>query len=126
MDNFVFSSDSSSSDVSYGFDDYDDVVECAVVMSVNLAMRAAVRDGEAELRQQFRRCVTLVRNRAEAQERLMRDYFVVEPTYNPRIFRRRFRMQKRLFLRICGDLEKEYRYFQQRYDGVGKLGFRAI
>nr|XP_043639416.1 protein ALP1-like [Erigeron canadensis] len=65
-------------------------------------------------------------NRAGAQQRLMRDYFVDEPTYNPRIFRRRFRMQNGLFLRICGDLEREYRYFQQIYDGAEKLGFSAI
>jgi len=119
------SSSSSSSSFDYtGSGEYDDAVDCAVAMAVNLATRAAAEEGEPE--PAFRRRVVLVRRRVEAQERLMRDYFVDEPTYNPRQFRRRFRMQKGLFLKICGDLETEYTYFQQRYDASGKLGFTAI
>ena len=124
MDLSDSSSSSSSSFDSFGSDEYDDAVECAVAMAVNLATRVAAEQGEPEPR--FRRRVVLVRRRFEAQERLMRDYFVKEPTYNPRQFRRRFRMHKGLFLKICGDLETEYTFFQQRYDGAGKLGFSPI
>nr|XP_043618868.1 uncharacterized protein LOC122590756 [Erigeron canadensis] len=74
----------------------------------------------------FFRRTTLVRRRVGANDRLMRHYFSENPTYNERQFRRRFRMSKRLFLKISGDLEAEYPYFQQRYDAAGKLGFSAI
>nr|XP_043618970.1 uncharacterized protein LOC122590855 [Erigeron canadensis] len=69
---------------------------------------------------------TLVRRRVEANDRLMRNYFSENPTYNERLFRQRFRMSKRLFFKISGDLEAEYPYFQQRYNASGKLGFSAI
>ena len=74
----------------------------------------------------FRRRVTIVRRRQEANERLMRFYFVEEPVFNERMFRKRYRMHRPLFLKITGDLEQEYVYFQQRYDSAGKLGFTAI
>ena len=42
----------------------------------------------------------IVRGRFKGHERLMRDYFVEDPVYDARMFRQRFRMSKRLFLRI--------------------------
>nr|XP_043639101.1 uncharacterized protein LOC122610173 [Erigeron canadensis] len=122
------SSSSSSSFDSFGSDDYDDVVESAVVAAVTLAIRVTQEEEEEEEeeRPRFRRRVVLVRHRAEVQENLMRDYFVDQPTYTPRQFRRRFRMHKRLFLKIVGDMEGEYRYFQQRVNTAGKLGFTAL
>ncbi|CAL1405091.1 unnamed protein product [Linum trigynum] len=44
------------------------------------------------------------RERVECNRRLMRDYFDPNPVYNARIFRRRYRMQPRLFHRIMGDI----------------------
>ncbi|KAJ0567004.1 putative harbinger transposase-derived protein [Helianthus annuus] len=57
----------------------------------------------------------------------MKDYFDEAPTFsNPEIFRRRFRMSKRLFLRIVDDLEANYDYFKQKADARGTLGFTGI
>ena len=44
---------------------------------------------------------------------LWNDYFKENPTYPPEIFRRRFRMNKPLFLRIVERLSTEVPYFQQ-------------
>lgn len=118
------SSSSSSSFDSMGSDECDDAVESAVALAVNLVRRVA--EDEEEPEPSFTRRVRVVRRRVEAHERLMRDYFADQPIYNARQFRRRFRMSKRLVLKISGDLETEYTYFQQRYDGAGKLGFTAL
>ena len=40
------------------------------------------------------------RFRVRAHETLMRDYFVEEPKFGPVLFRDRFRMSQRLFLKI--------------------------
>lgn len=61
-----------------------------------------------------------------ANERLMRDYFSNDTTYNDESFRRRFRMSRRLFERIVNDLEAEYHYFQLRWDARGKKGLTPI
>ncbi|XP_021971260.1 uncharacterized protein LOC110866418 [Helianthus annuus] len=67
------------------------------------------------------------RDRRSANDRLMKDYFDEAPTYpNPNVFRRRFRMSKRLFLRIVEDLENKFDYFKQKADARGKLGFTGI
>ena len=56
----------------------------------------------------------------------MKDYFNPSPVHGPDVFRRRFRMSKRLFLRITEDLEASYEYFQQKPDARGYLGFTTI
>ncbi|XP_022030487.1 uncharacterized protein LOC110931398 [Helianthus annuus] len=66
-------------------------------------------------------------DRRAADDRLMKDYFDEAPTFpNPEVFRRRFRMCKRLFLRILDDLESNYNYFKQKADAKGTLGFTGI
>nr|XP_043638472.1 uncharacterized protein LOC122609497 [Erigeron canadensis] len=113
------------STTSSGSDEYDDAIESVAIAVVQLAMRVA-QDAPPIRPMGFFRRTTLVRRRVEANDRLMRHYFSENPTYNPRQFRRRFCMSKRLFLKISGDVEVEYPYFQQRYDATGKLGFSAI
>ncbi|XP_035834277.1 uncharacterized protein LOC110883120 [Helianthus annuus] len=66
------------------------------------------------------------RDRRGAHDRLMKDYFDEEPTYSNEMFRRRFRMSKRLFLRIVHDLEANYDFFKQKADARGELGFTGI
>lgn len=43
------------------------------------------------------------RDHAAANQRLIDDYLANEPTYDDSMFRRRYRMQKHVFLRIVGD-----------------------
>ena len=65
------------------------------------------------------------RFREQAHETLMRDYFVEEPKFGPVFFRERFRMSKRLFLKIVADIEEAgFEYFQEGEDGRGKRALR--
>ena len=54
----------------------------------------------------------------------MNDFFVDDPKYNEETFRYRFRMSKRLFMKIVGDLEALYPRFRDGYDGRGKKRLR--
>nr|XP_043620035.1 putative nuclease HARBI1 [Erigeron canadensis] len=66
------------------------------------------------------------RHREEAHEKLMRDYFAKPPKFGERFFRHRYRMSKRLFLKIVGDIEAQYLYFQQHTDSRNRQGFSLI
>ncbi|XP_076933143.1 uncharacterized protein LOC143598945 [Bidens hawaiensis] len=73
-----------------------------------------------------RRRSYILRDRIEANDHLMKDYFNDIPTFNDVTVQRHFRMSRRLFLRIVGDLEREYTYVQQKPNAGGYLGFTAI
>lgn len=73
----------------------------------------------------------LQRDRIGAGERLWRDYFSDRPIFPADYFRRRFRMSKPLFLRICVSitsysqqpLPPYFQFFHQGRDATGLLGF---
>nr|XP_043630586.1 uncharacterized protein LOC122601919 [Erigeron canadensis] len=65
-------------------------------------------------------------NCVETHDRLVRDYFAEEPKFDENFFRTRFRMSRRLFVKIASDLEINFEYFQRRVDGRGKMGFSAL
>ena len=50
-------------------------------------------------------------NREEGDLRLWHDYFSDTPTYPPNLFRRRFRMNKHLFMHIVHRLSNEVQFF---------------
>nr|XP_043619867.1 uncharacterized protein LOC122591680 [Erigeron canadensis] len=64
-------------------------------------------------------------DRIKSHDRLVRDYFASEPKFDEGFFRQRFRMSRRLFLKIATDLESNFEYFQRKIDARGKLGFSA-
>nr|XP_043639859.1 uncharacterized protein LOC122610973 [Erigeron canadensis] len=66
------------------------------------------------------------RNCWTASERLHRDYFFDEPKYDDDLFEERYRMSKRLFLKIVHDLESRYAYFQDSYDARLAKSFTPI
>ncbi|KAJ9553913.1 hypothetical protein OSB04_017958 [Centaurea solstitialis] len=66
------------------------------------------------------------RGREEGHDKLIADYFSNNPVYNDEDFKRRFRMSRRLFLRIVNDLERETEYFKQHWDARGVKGFSAL
>ncbi|XP_020272553.1 uncharacterized protein LOC109847733 [Asparagus officinalis] len=66
------------------------------------------------------------RDHAAANQRLIDDYFANQPTYDDAMFRRRFRMQKHVFLRIVGDLSSSDNYFTQRVDAANKEGISPL
>nr|XP_043633044.1 uncharacterized protein LOC122604215 [Erigeron canadensis] len=55
----------------------------------------------------------------------MNDWFVEEPKYDEVYFRRKFRMDKSMFLSIADDIEANFPYFQEGYDARGKRSFLA-
>ncbi|XP_076956177.1 uncharacterized protein LOC143631241 [Bidens hawaiensis] len=66
------------------------------------------------------------RDRVGAHERLMQDYFSPDANFDAEQFRRRFRLSRQLFLRIFGDLERDYAFFQQRDDARGKPDYSPL
>ncbi|XP_020262358.1 uncharacterized protein LOC109838318 [Asparagus officinalis] len=66
------------------------------------------------------------RGREEGNSRLYSDYFSDNPTYVANLFRRRFRMQRSLFLRIVDAVREHDNYFIQKVDGVGRLGLSTL
>lgn len=66
------------------------------------------------------------REREIGETRLMKDYFVERPTYSPQLFRRRFRMQRMIFLRIVEAVTANDEYFQQRPDATGRQGLSPL
>ena len=66
------------------------------------------------------------RDRVGAHERLIQHYFSPDATFSAEQFRRRFRMSRQLFLRIVGDLERDYDFFQQRDDARGIPGYSPL
>ena len=66
------------------------------------------------------------RDREQGHIQLWNDYFQENPTYPPDMFRRRFRMNKPLFLRIVDRLSNEVPYFQQRRNAHGRYGLTAL
>ncbi|XP_013614053.1 PREDICTED: uncharacterized protein LOC106320230 [Brassica oleracea var. oleracea] len=73
-----------------------------------------------------KRRVYIERDREQGHRQLWHDYFSENPTYPPEMFRRRFRMNKPLFLRIVDRLSNEVPYFQQRRNGHGRYGLSAL
>uniref|UniRef100_A0A0D3A940 DDE Tnp4 domain-containing protein n=1 Tax=Brassica oleracea var. oleracea TaxID=109376 RepID=A0A0D3A940_BRAOL len=61
------------------------------------------------------------RNREAGHDRLWNDYFSEDSTFSAHLFRRRFRMNKELFLRIVHGLSENVPFFRQRRDATGRL-----
>lgn len=68
----------------------------------------------------------LHRDRQTAEQQLMADYFVPNSKFGDVIFRNRFRMSRRLFVRIAQDLEMNYPIFQTTYNAGGVKVFTGL
>ncbi|XP_048609380.1 putative nuclease HARBI1 [Brassica napus] len=66
------------------------------------------------------------RQREQGHMQLWNDYFSEDATYPSHLFRRRFRMNKPLFMRIVDRLSAEIPYFQQRRDATGRFGHSPL
>ncbi|KAF8394244.1 hypothetical protein HHK36_020451 [Tetracentron sinense] len=66
------------------------------------------------------------RDRVQGHERLFHDYFAEKPVYPPILFRRRFRMQRSLFLLIQYAVEAYDPYFVQKIDAIGMLDLSSL
>lgn len=70
--------------------------------------------------------VVIQRDRENADRNLFNDYFSETPRYNDIMFRRRYRMSRSLFLRIVDAVKGHDNYFEQRRDGLGRLGLSTL
>jgi hypothetical protein len=84
------------------------------------------KNAEEKEKNASRRRKYINRDHAAANERLIEDYFANEPTYDDAMFRRRYRMQKHVFLRIVEDLSSSDDYFTQRFDAAYKEGISPL
>ena len=93
--------------------DSDDELEMLVVAAMameklNTENSFAIRRGSIQGHS------VIFRNRVEGHERLYRDYFAKSPTYPPNLFRRRFRMNRSLFVCNLSNMEVYDPYFIQK------------
>ena len=65
-----------------------------------------------------KKIVFIERNREEGHLPLWNDYFSDTPTYPENLFRRRFIMNKPLFMHIVDRLSNEVQFFRQKKDGI--------
>lgn len=69
---------------------------------------------QQEERRRRKKWVYIERNREAGNVRLWNDYFSETPTNSDNLFRRRFRMNKPLFMKIVDRLSNEMEFFQQK------------
>jgi hypothetical protein len=65
-------------------------------------------------------------NRLQGDHMLYNDCFSKNPTCLDYLFRRRFRMQRPLYLKIVEAVSQEDDYFIQKRDATGRLGFLPL
>ena len=102
------------------FDDFDNLVESAVVQLVKedgLRRRRKKWGGSKKGKRANKN-----RNILEGGRRIWADYFAENDVYDATDFRRRFRMSKRLCQCIIENVAGHEVYFTQRPDATGKLG----
>ncbi|XP_013709450.2 uncharacterized protein LOC106413173 [Brassica napus] len=73
-----------------------------------------------------RKWAYIERNREAGHDRLWNDYVSEYSTFSAHLFRRRFRMNKELFLRIVHDLSKNVPFFRQRREATGRFGLSPL
>ncbi|KAJ0579857.1 putative harbinger transposase-derived protein [Helianthus annuus] len=95
----------------------------AVVKAAQILMEEEEEDGSSE--NVIIRRIRINRDR-QAHEKLVNDYFSDAPLYNADIFRRKFRMSRRLFTRIADDLAGLDPFFTQRPDARNYEGFTTL
>ncbi|XP_022013817.1 uncharacterized protein LOC110913285 [Helianthus annuus] len=111
------SSDSSSSSSDSVLDD--------MVIAITQEAINYLRE-EAQFSTSRTRQPALERDRLGAHECLVQDYFCENPLYDDGQFKRRFRMSRRIFIKISNDLAGEFPFFIQRESASHKVGFSGI
>ena len=118
----------SSSHDDDAFDDaFDDVFDDVYDQYFDQAFEnLTIRRDQEERRKKRKKRAYIERHREEGHIRLWNDYFSDTPTYPENFFRRRFRMNKSLFMRIVDRLSNEVQYFQQTQDGLGRSSLSPL
>ncbi|XP_021995304.1 uncharacterized protein LOC110892452 [Helianthus annuus] len=110
-----FDSSSSSSDGVL-----DDIIIAITQQTINY-LREEAQSSTSRTRQP-----AIERDRLGAHERLMQDFFYENPLYDDVQFKGRFRMSRRLFIKISNDLAGEFSFFTQIESASHKVGFSVI
>ncbi|XP_071700097.1 uncharacterized protein [Rutidosis leptorrhynchoides] len=113
--------------LSYDFDSEDERI-------IALIQHLEDDDDEVESERVPRSRIYIPRNREEAGENLLKDYFSDTPVFPPYKFKRRFRMRIELFLRISQgisnfdshDTPEHFRFFRERFDAIGRPTFTIL
>nr|XP_020146381.1 uncharacterized protein LOC109731619 [Aegilops tauschii subsp. strangulata] len=66
------------------------------------------------------------RHRLEGYFFLYSDYFADAPLHSKKVFQRRYRMSRKLFLRIVNDIREFNSYFICKKDCTGTVGFSSL
>ena len=88
-----------------------------------------IQDDQEEWRKKRKKRAYIERNREEGNVRLWNDYFSKTPTYPENYFRRRFRMNKTLFMHIVHRLSNEVPFFNKSKmlsEGIVSLFFKSL
>ncbi|XP_009120419.2 putative nuclease HARBI1 [Brassica rapa] len=107
-------------------DEVDRRLNAALDEAVDEYLEDTYNDIVKKQKKKERKRAYVERNREEGHSRLWNDYFSENPTFPPHLFRRRFRMNKEVFMRIVDRLSENYPFFQQRRDAVGRLGLSPL
>ncbi|XP_024013856.1 uncharacterized protein LOC112087952 [Eutrema salsugineum] len=102
------------------FDEFDQTIENVFETAVDAAL-----EYQAPTKAKKKRAY-IERQREIGDQQLWNDYFREDATYPPHIFRRRFRMNKPLFMHIVERLSEEVSFFQKKRDATGRYGLSAI
>jgi hypothetical protein len=100
----------------------DDVIsEATVVIQSSIeGLQKEASDHQFHLRKHIKR------PREESNQKLVNDYFSESPLYHSKIFRRRFRMSRPLFLRIVEALGQWSDYFTPKVDAINRQGLSPL
>ncbi|XP_022040744.1 uncharacterized protein LOC110943302 [Helianthus annuus] len=120
----LLSSSSSSTWYSSSSGENDAFFEKMIMYAAQIFM-ADDENSEASSQWQTRRA-KLNRDKEAAHDKLVADYFADEPVYTDEMFRHRFRMSRRLFLRIADDMAQSNPFFTLRNDARGQRGFTTL
>ncbi|KAJ0485260.1 putative harbinger transposase-derived protein [Helianthus annuus] len=118
----ISSMSSSSSSEWYSSSSEEDVIMHNMIMNAAQVFMAAAEGSS----QPLTRRAKYNRDQEAGHDKLVADYFADEPVYPAEIFRRRFRMSRRLFLRIAGDMAQSNPFFTLRNDARGQRGFSNL
>nr|GEX36240.1 hypothetical protein [Tanacetum cinerariifolium] len=114
-----------------GLSDLDDIDDLEMIMQ----QVQAEQEQEEEV-ERVRHRNHIYRERLDAEERLMADYFGPNPKYPEYYFRKQYRMSRKLFLEIVSGIENyiqthhhlhlHFDFFRVRPDATSLLGFSVI
>ncbi|GJX54041.1 ALP1-like protein [Tanacetum coccineum] len=115
---------------------YSDMSDLEDIADIDLVMQLINEDQHMQGESSRRSRKAINRDRDIAEARLMADYFCPSPKYLDYYFRRRYRMNRSLFLEIVQGIENyiethdplpaHFKFFVVRPDATGLMGFSVI